>query len=145
MEKLYRRYQDVAAIYIVYISEAHALDGPRPGPRAEELGIREHTSFSDRCAVAKRLVGDKKLTIPCLVDSMDAVAEQAYQAWPDRIYLIATDGTLALTGNRGPRGFKPALDAAEKWLAKFKETGTDPAPVELPRGPKSAGRRSPDR
>ncbi len=30
MEQLYQDYKDLAAIYIVYISEAHAMDDPSP-------------------------------------------------------------------------------------------------------------------
>ncbi len=131
MEQLYQDYKDLAAIYIFYISEAHAMDDARPVGYAKELGIKEHTSFGERCAVAGRLLVDKKLTIPCLVDGMDGAAETAYQGWPDRVYLIRKDGTLAIAGNRGPRGFKPALEAAGKWLAEYKTTGIEPPPVEL--------------
>ncbi len=131
MEELYQNYRDVAGIYIVYISEAHAADDRFPVPYATNLNIKEHTTYGERCDVAKRLVADKKLTIPCLIDEIDNGVADAYQALPDRVYLIRKDGTLAIAGNRGPWGFKPALDAAEDWLAKYKATGVEPAPVPL--------------
>ena len=131
MEELYQTYKDLAGVYIVYISEAHASDDARPVEYAKKLGIKEHTTFGERCSVASRLVADKKLTIPCLVDGMEAVAEKAYQGWPDRVYLINKDGQLAIAGNRGPWGFAPAIEAAEKWLAEYKKTGSEPAPVTL--------------
>ena len=102
MEELYQTYKDLAGVYIVYISEAHASDDPRPVPYAKKLGIKEHTTFGERCTVASRLVADKKLTIPCLVDGLEGVAETAYQGWPDRVYLINKAGQLAIAGNRGP-------------------------------------------
>ncbi len=126
MERLYQDYKDVAEFYIVYISEAHASDGRRPVPYAEELGIKEHTSYGERCTVAGRLVKDKKLTIPCLIDAMDNTAADAYQGWPDRIYLVGVDGRLGVAADRGPWGFKPGLDAAKKWLAAYKKTDEDP-------------------
>ncbi|MCH7814505.1 MAG: hypothetical protein IID40_10860 [Planctomycetes bacterium] len=131
MEELYQTYKDLAGVYIVYISEAHASDDPRPVPYAKKLGIKEHTTFGERCTVASRLVADKKLTIPCLVDGLEGVAETAYQGWPDRVYLINKAGQLAIAGNRGPWGFAPGIEAAEKWLAEYKKTGKEPPPVTL--------------
>jgi len=128
MEQLYQDYKDVAEFYIVYISEAHASDGSWPVAYAKEMEIKEHTSFGERCTVADRLVKDKKLTIPCLVDKMDNTAADAYQGWPDRVYLVRTDGRLGVAAARGPWGFKPGLDAARKWLAEYRKTGDDPPP-----------------
>jgi tetratricopeptide (TPR) repeat protein len=126
MEKLYQTYKDDAAIYIVYISEAHASDDSWPVGYAKEMGIKEHTNYGERCAVAEKLVKDKKLTIPCLIDNMDNKAAEAYQGWPDRVFLVRTDGRLAVAAARGPWGFKPGLEAAEKWLAEYKKTGKQP-------------------
>ncbi|MFQ5502622.1 MAG: deiodinase-like protein [Phycisphaerae bacterium] len=131
MEKLYQTYKDIAKVYIVYISEAHASDDSWPVPYAKELGITEHKNFGERCAVAEKLVKDKKLTIPCLIDNMDNAAEKAYQGWPDRVFLIRKDGKLAVAAKRGPWGFKPALKAATKWLKEYKKTGKEP-PLVIP-------------
>jgi len=131
MEKLYQTYKDVAEIQIVYISEAHASDDSWPVPYAKELGITEHKNFGERCAVAEKLVKDKKLTIPCLIDNMDNAAEKAYHGWPDRVFLIRKDGKLAVAAKRGPWGFKPGLKAATKWLKAYKKTGTEP-PIVIP-------------
>ncbi len=131
MEQMYQDYKDFAAIYIVYISEAHAADDSFPVPYAKEKGINEHKTFGERCSVATRLVSEKKLTIPCLVDNMNNEAEKAYKGWPDRVYLIRKDGVLAVAGHRGPWGFKPALEAAGEWLAAYKKSGVEPAPIHL--------------
>ncbi len=131
MEELYQNYKDTAAIYIVYVAEAHAADDRFPVGYAKDLGINEPTTYGQRCTVASRLVSEKKLTIPCLIDGMDNGASKAYQALPDRVFLIGRDGKLAIAGNRGPWGFAPALAASEKWLAAYKSTGVDPPPVEL--------------
>jgi len=130
METLFKTYKDVAEIFIVYISEAHASDDSWPVGYAKEMGIKEHTNFGERCAVAEKLVKDKKLTIPCLIDNMDNQAADAYQGWPDRVFLIRTDGRLAVAAARGPWGFKPGVEAAEKWLAEYKKTGEEPSPSE---------------
>ena len=46
-----------------------------------------------------------ELSIPVLLDDMKNTAGLAYKAWPDRLYIVAPDGTLAYAGGRGPRGF----------------------------------------
>ena len=126
MEQLYQDHKDVAEFFMVYISEAHAIDDSWPMPLAKEKGIREHKTFGERCSVAKRLLSDKNLTIPCLADNIDNTVQDAYQAWPDRIFLVRTDGTLAVAGKRGPWGYEPSLRQATAWLAEFHETGKEP-------------------
>ena len=127
MERIYKTYKDIANIYIVYISEAHAVDDRRPVRVAREKGIMEHKTFGDRCAVAESLVKDKKLTIPCLIDGIDDAVDKDYKGHPDRVFLVRKDGRLAVAGRRGPRGFRPAIKEAEAWLAEYKKTGKEPA------------------
>ncbi|MCH7884665.1 MAG: hypothetical protein IIC01_05380 [Planctomycetes bacterium] len=126
MEKMFNDYKDIAEFFVVYISEAHALDDRRPVGYAEELGIKEHQNYGERCIVADRLFKDKKLTMPCLIDGMDNAVEEQYHGFPDRVFLVRTDGVLAVAGRRGPRGFKPGLKAARTWLAQYKKTGQEP-------------------
>jgi len=130
---MYQTYKDVADVYIVYISEAHAADDSWPVGYAKELGITEHKNYGQRCEVAERLVKDKKLTIPFLVDNMDNHVAKAYKGWPDRIFLVRKDGRLAVGGKRGPWGFKPALDQTIAWLAEYKRTKREP-PLEQTEG-----------
>lgn len=126
---MYQDYKDVAAIYIVYIREAHAADSSWSVPYAGEKGINDHTSYEDRCTIADMLVKDRKLTIPCLIDGMDNNVNLLYKASPSRIFLIRKDGRLAVAASRGPFGLVPALDATIAWLKEYKETGQEP---ELP-------------
>ena len=111
----------------MYINEAHAADGRRPVKYAEEENITEHDNYGERCTTAQILMDKKQLTLPCLIDGMDNAVNQAYSAWPDRIFLVRSDGKLAVAADRGPRGFKPGLEATREWLAEFKETGLEPA------------------
>lgn len=126
MQNMYETYGDIAEFRIVYIKEAHASDSSWPVPYAKEKGIKEHTTFGERCDVAKKLLDDNKLTIPTVVDNMENEANEAYKAWPDKVFVVRTDGRLAVAAKRGPWGFKPAMDEAKKWLAEFKETGNEP-------------------
>jgi len=45
---------------------------------------------------------------------MDNEAEEAYFAWPERLYVVDESGRVAYKGGVGPFGFKPAELAA--WL-----------------------------
>jgi hypothetical protein len=76
--------------------------------------------------VADKLIKDKELTIPCVIDGMDNLVNQAYLAHPDRIFLVRTDGRLAVAGARGPWGFEPALQETRRWLAQLRDGGTEP-------------------
>lgn len=57
--------------------------------------------------------------MPLLIDGMDNAANQAYSAWPDRIYVLAKDGAIAYKGGPGPRGFSATQmeQALKKLLA----------------------------
>lgn len=126
---MFQDYKHVAEFRMVYINEAHAADGRRPVGYAKEKGITEHDSYEERCTTAQMLLDDKTLTLPCLIDAMDNKVNQAYSAWPDRIFVVRTDGKLAVAADRGPRGFNPGLEAANQWLYAFSKSGTEP---ELP-------------
>ena len=47
-----------------------------------------------------------ELTMPQLVDDMKDTVAQAYNAMPDRLFILGADGKIAYRGARGPRGFK---------------------------------------
>lgn len=126
MERIYREYRDIAEFRLVYINEAHAADSSWPVQYAKEKGINDHENIEDRCSTAKRLMDEKALTIPCLVDGMENKVNRAYSAWPDRAFLIRTDGRLGVAGAQGPRGYKPAIEAIEKWLKAFRAEGAEP-------------------
>ncbi len=144
MEEMYQTYKDVAEFRLIYIREAHAADGRRPVKYAIEKGINEHTSHADRCKTAEILLKEKTLNIPMLIDELDNKVGEAYSAWPDRVFLVRKDGTLAVAADRGPWGFKPGLDAAEEFLAKFKKTGKEPDTPAAERADSDSKSKTPD-
>ena len=48
-----------------------------------------------------------ELGMPMVVDRMDNAVASAYGGWPDRLYLLAANGTIRYQGGEGPFGFKP--------------------------------------
>jgi len=57
---------------------------------------------------------------------MDSKVNLAYNADPDRLFLVRKDGRLAVAAGRGPKGLKPALEKANEWLEQYKNTGEKP-------------------
>ena len=127
METLYQEFKDIAEFRLIYIKEAHALsDIGTPVDYAREKEIHQATDLNQRCATAKRLIDDNQLTLPTLVDNMNNEADAAYDAHPDRVFLIRTDGRVGVSGAPGAEGFKPGLEQVEKWLTQFREDCAEP-------------------
>ena len=126
MEEMYQKYKDVAEFRMIYIREAHAVDGARPSGIGRQLNIKDHTDYKSRCDVAERLNKDKKLTMPMLIDNFENTTDLAYQAKPDRVFLVGSDGRLAVAADRGPFGFKPGLDDCKTWLDKMIKDKKEP-------------------
>ena len=94
---------------VVYITEAHALDGPSPSTSRSTPLVEEPITFEERFAVAGMCVEGLSLQrIPVVVDGIDNKVNSAYQAQPDRLYLVGKDGTIVYAGARGPMGFDPS-------------------------------------
>lgn len=101
LQKVYDRYKDRADFYWIYIREAHASDGPRP---ANHVRIEQPTTLERRQEVATSCAAHLNLTIPVLVDDMKDTVSKAYDAWPDRLFILGADGKVAYRGGHGPRG-----------------------------------------
>lgn len=56
---------------------------------------------------------------------MDDTVANAYNALPDRLFILAPGGRVAYRGDRGPRGFKP--EEMESVLRRLLEEAPDPA------------------
>ena len=99
---------------MVYIAEAHALDGPMPNVRSGSPIIEEPETLEERLDLAGQCVTALSIAqIPALVDTIENPALQAYAAFPDRLFLVGEDGKVAFAGDKGPRGFDPdKLEAA---------------------------------
>jgi iodothyronine deiodinase-like protein len=64
-------------------------------PRTNE----ERAQTADLCVV--RLA----IKLPAVLDDIDNRTERAYTGWPDRLYLIGTDGRIQYKSAPGPFGF----------------------------------------
>ena len=79
--------------------------------------------YEQRESIAGTCVRKLGIKFPAVVDTFDDQTEKAYTGWPDRIYLVGTDGQIKFKSKPGPFGFKPdELKAALSQLPAAKTT-----------------------
>jgi hypothetical protein len=61
----------------------------------------------ERAFIAGACVRKLGIEFPAVLDEFGNSTEQAYTGWPDRIYLIDSEGRIAYKSKPGPFGFKP--------------------------------------
>jgi Iodothyronine deiodinase len=93
--------------YAVYILEAHPSDvwQMRSNLR-DNVVFASPRSEDERGNVAGMCVRKLGIKFPALIDNFDNRTETAYTAWPDRMYLIDTNGVVRYKSQAGPFGFK---------------------------------------
>jgi len=111
---LFDQYGSRAAFYAVYIQEAHPTDIWQTGSNLRDgILFRDPRSDGERRQVAESCVRTLGIRFPALLDGIDNTVERLYTGWPDRLFLIDTDGRVAYKSRPGPFGFQPSeLEAA---------------------------------
>lgn len=101
----------------VYIREAHADDEWQLNSnRQDNVVFAQPKTIGKRQEVAHTCSASLRLTMPCVTDEMDNRVDDAYAAWPERLFVVDEAGRIAFAGGQGPWGFKPK--AVRKWLRK---------------------------
>ena len=83
--------------------------------RKDQVVFKQPRLFAERQDAAKILVDRLKYRMPVAIDAMDNRADEAYAAWPERIYILGAGGKVLYKGGLGPFGFDP--EEAGKALA----------------------------
>lgn len=114
LQNLYSAYSEQVQFLVIYIREAHPVDGWYMG----DHNFKDPQTIEERRAMAGTCEVQLKYGITTYVDEMDDRVMQAYAAWPDRLFLIDADGKVAFAGGIGPWGFKPGKlkDAIDRLL-----------------------------
>ncbi len=130
---------------MVYIREAHPIDGDWPLYR---VLVEQPLTNKERKDVAQTCISNLDLGgMPAVMDGIDDRTSLAYQAYPDRLYLVGRNGKITYAGGPGPQGFKPQeLEAAIRRELHMSAEGStlaaNPAaagplpPAGAPRGPR---------
>lgn len=78
-----------------------------------QSNVRDNVLFrsprdeEERASVAGTCVRRLGIKFPAVVDSFDNHVENAYTGWPDRLYLIGSNGRVLYKSKPGPFGFHP--------------------------------------
>lgn len=112
---------------MVYITEAHPSDIWQM-----QSNLKDKVIFStpkneeERALIAGACVRKLGIKIPAVLDEFGNSTEKAYTGWPDRIYLIDSNGRVAYKSRPGPFGFKSEELASA--LAKLPKSNPGLAP-----------------
>ena len=108
MNKLSAQYKDKVDFYAVYILEAHPTDvWEMQSNVRDNVLFRSPRDEEERASVAGTCVRRLGIKFPAVVDSFDNQVENAYTGWPDRLYLIGSNGRVLYKSKPGPFGFHP--------------------------------------
>lgn len=114
----YQEYKDRAAFMFVYIREAHPSDEwQMPSNEKDGVVLTQPVTHDERRSTAGRCCSQMKLTMPCVVDTLDNTVDDAYAAWPERIFVIDEEGVVGYASKQGPWGFDP--QQAQEWLDRY--------------------------
>ena len=100
---MYEQYGSQVAFYAVYILEAHPTDVWQM-----QSNIKDNVLFAspkneeERAFVAGACVRKLGIKFPAVIDGFANTTEVAYTGWPDRLYLIGSDGKVVMTESRAP-------------------------------------------
>jgi type I thyroxine 5'-deiodinase len=105
---------------VVYIQEAHPTDlWQLPSNVRDGVLFASPRSDGERADTATACVRKLGIRIPALLDGIENRTERDYTAWPDRMYVIGTDGRIVLKTAPGPYGFSTAdLERTLKQMAR---------------------------
>ncbi len=119
LHDLYEQYRDQVKFLMIYIREAHPVDGWWLGGSLVGLALKvtrskaatdvvDQKTIEERRAVAGQCEVALQYGVRTYVDEMDDAVNEAYAALPTRLYLIGLEGQVLYAGGLGPYGFKPA-------------------------------------
>lgn len=95
-------------LLFVYIKEAHPEDEWQMDSNyRDDVVFDQPKTFDERLELARTFVRRMDVETTTLVDGMTNVANACYAAWPERLYVIDTDGRITYKGGMGPFGFDP--------------------------------------
>jgi hypothetical protein len=133
LEELFQKYHENVQFLMIYIREAHPVDGwwfgkgivgklTKMYSPSTSLDTYDPKTIEDRRSAAKQCQSTLQYGIKTYVDEMDDTVSKAYAAKPTRLYLVGLDGKVSYAGGPGPYGFKPGelKSAIDKYLLSLK-------------------------
>jgi len=81
----------------------------------DDVCYAQPKTLEQRLAIANDFTKRFKFPLPFGIDDMSNAANDAYAAWPERLYVIDESGHIAYRGGMGPFNYDPA--EVREWLA----------------------------
>ena len=112
------------AFLVVYITEAHPSDiWQMKSNIKDQVVFASPKNEDERAFVAGAYVRKLGIKFPSVLDEFGNETERAYTGWPDRLYLIDSNGRIAYKSAPGPFGF----DSEQLSAALARTVGTSKA------------------
>jgi hypothetical protein len=113
LNEIANQFNETVKFLCVYIQEAHPSDGWQVEANLEEGVIHTSpTNIAEREALAEVCMLKLALDMPMVVDDMQDTIDSAYNALPERLYLLDAGGKVVFKTVAGSHGFDP-----EAWAA----------------------------
>jgi type I thyroxine 5'-deiodinase len=81
----------------------------------DDVCYAQPKTLEQRLVIANDFTKRFKFPLPFGIDDMSNAANDAYAAWPERLYIIDESGHIAYRGGMGPFNYHPA--EVREWLA----------------------------
>jgi len=117
--QIYNDYKDRVDFLTIYIREAHPLDEWRMASNEknkDDVCYAQPKTLAQRIAIANDFTQRFKFPLPFGIDEMNNAANDAYAAWPERLYILDDSGRISYKGGNGPFKYDPKEVRA--WLAQ---------------------------
>jgi hypothetical protein len=119
MNEIYEAYKDHVNFYLVYIWEAHPIDGWHVFSNLNDDVLHANPKNSnERAELAGVCMLNLGFTIPILLDNMQNEVDNKYVDLPERLYVLNKDGEVYYRGIMGSPGFN-----VDTWFEAIKITG----------------------
>jgi Iodothyronine deiodinase len=127
--RIFEDYKDHADFLTVYVREAHPTDEwQMKSNLKDDVCYAQPRTLGERLTIANDFTKRFHYPLPFGVDDMKNGANDAYSAWPERLYIIDENGKIAYRGGMGPFHYNPA--EVRDWLAarygEVKQAKPDP-------------------
>jgi Iodothyronine deiodinase len=117
--QLYDDYKDHVDFLTIYIREAHPQDEWQMKSNLkdkDDVCYTQPKNLEQRVAIANDFTKRFKFSVPFGIDQMSNAANDAYAAWPERLYVVDETGHISYKGGNGPFKYDPKEVRA--WLAQ---------------------------
>jgi Iodothyronine deiodinase len=147
IEKLYDEYKDHADFLTIYIREAHPIDEWRMKANEkdkDDVCYTQPKTLAQRVAIANDFTKRFKFALPFGIDDMNNAANDAFAAWPERLYIVDETGKISYKGGNGPFKYDPKEVRA--WLTQrfgeVKPAATPATPTPAPAAAETTEKKS---